>query len=119
MVTRWGMSESVGLLVQAGHQDDDFGFLGARDTSEYLAKQVDAAMQAIVKERLAHTRTLLKDNVALLHKLAALLLEHESLDANEIRQALGLAAEPVDAPPARVESIEAEALAALACQKAG
>jgi cell division protease FtsH len=119
MVTRWGMSESVGLLVQAGHQDDDFGFLGSRDTSEYLAKQVDAAMQAIVKERLAHTRMLLKTNVALLHKLAALLLEHESLDANEIRQALGLAAEPADAPPARVESMEAEALAALACQKAG
>ncbi|MGH2468536.1 MAG: ATP-dependent zinc metalloprotease FtsH, partial [Chloroflexota bacterium] len=33
MVTRWGMSERVGLLVQADHQGEELGLLGSKDTS--------------------------------------------------------------------------------------
>ncbi|MGH2469101.1 MAG: hypothetical protein ACRDGF_03430, partial [Chloroflexota bacterium] len=75
-------------------------------TSEYLAKQVDSAMQEIIKERLAYTRAMLKENVERLHQLAALLLEHESVDAEEIRNRLGLNPPPPDSPPPRVESME-------------
>ncbi|HUZ76272.1 MAG TPA: ATP-dependent zinc metalloprotease FtsH [Chloroflexota bacterium] len=106
MVTRWGMSERVGLLVQADPQGDELGLLSPKDTSEYLAKQVDSAMQEIIKERLAFTRALLKEHVVLLHQLAELLLEHESVDAAEIRARLGLAQPPTEGPPPRLESMD-------------
>ena len=55
-----------------------------------IRDRVDAAMQAITSERLGYTRRLLAANLDKLHQLAALLLEHESLDADSIRAALGL-----------------------------
>jgi cell division protease FtsH len=90
MVTRWGMDAGAGLLVQAERHDGDLGsLLRQRETSDHRAKEVDAAMQAITTERLAYTRKLLSENLDKLHKLAALLLEHESADADTIRTALG------------------------------
>jgi cell division protease FtsH len=91
MVTRWGMDDGVGVLVQAERHDGDLGsLLGSRDTSEYRAGQIDTAMQSITTERLGYTRRLLSENLDKLHKLAALLLEHESADADSIRAVLGL-----------------------------
>ncbi|HEY8692565.1 MAG TPA: ATP-dependent zinc metalloprotease FtsH [Chloroflexota bacterium] len=99
MVTRWGMDEGVGVLVQADRSEGDLGsLLSQRETSEYRATQIDAAMQAITTERLGCTRRLLSENLDKLHKLAALLLEHESADADSIRAALGLT-QPVVLPP--------------------
>ncbi|HVA24527.1 MAG TPA: ATP-dependent zinc metalloprotease FtsH [Chloroflexota bacterium] len=92
MVTRWGMDEGVGVLVQAEHNDGGFGALLARESSEYRARQIDSAMQDITNERLAFTRGLLSSNRDKLEKLADLLLEHESADADTIREEIGLPA---------------------------
>ena len=58
-----------------------------------------------VSERYEHTHQLLSDNVDKLDKLAGLLLEHESLDADQIRAELGFAPAPAEAPPARLEAV--------------
>ncbi len=89
MVTRWGMSEALGLLTETAATDGvPPGFLEQRH-SEFLGRQIDHAMQDIVSERESFTRELLVTNRTKLDHLAALLLEHESLDAETIRQALG------------------------------
>jgi cell division protease FtsH len=91
MVTRWGMDAGVGVLVEAERHDRDLGsLLGPRDSSEHRAGQVDLAMQSITTERLGYTRRLLSEHLGKLHQLAALLLEHESADADTIRTELGL-----------------------------
>ena len=102
MVTRWGMYPQVGVLVQADRQNEDLGgWLAPKETSEFMAQQIDQAMQAITNERLAFTRKLIADNRDKLECLAELLLEHESLDAAQIREALKMpeqaAATPDDA----------------------
>jgi len=106
MVTRWGMDPNVGVLVQAEKiADDELGsLLRGKDMSEYMAKQIDTAMQAIVNERYQFTRRLMSEHLDKLHKLAALLLEHESVDAEQIRLELGLTTDQVHLPagePAR------------------
>lgn len=93
MVTRWGMDDSVGVLVQADRNEGDLGaLLRPRESSEYRARQIDTAMQDITNERLAFTRRLLSSNRDKLEKLAGLLLKHESADADSIREEIGLPA---------------------------
>ncbi|MBV8084135.1 MAG: ATP-dependent zinc metalloprotease FtsH [Chloroflexi bacterium] len=99
MVTRWGMHPQVGVLVQADRQNEDLGgLLAPKETSEFMHQKIDEAMQAIVNERLAFTRKLMADNRDKLEQLAELLLEHESLDAAQIRDALGLNEQPAATP---------------------
>jgi cell division protease FtsH len=95
MVTRWGMDAAVGVLVQEERLDGDPGWpAGRRETSEYAARRVDRAMRGIVDERLAYTRALLSGNRDKLDKLAALLLDEESVDAERVRAELGLPPAP-------------------------
>src|SRR5436305_11799016 len=68
MVTRWGMDAKVGLLVQAERDHEDLGgLLRPKELSEFMAKQIDSSMQAIVSERYEHARKLLSANLDKLH----------------------------------------------------
>jgi cell division protease FtsH len=99
MVTRWGMDPNVGVLVQADRTDQDLGgLLRGKEVSEYMARQIDTAMQTIINERYQFTRKLLSANLLKLQKLAALLLEYESVDAERIRQELDLTPQEIPVP---------------------
>jgi cell division protease FtsH len=87
MVTEWGMSEKLGPLA-FGKKDEEI-FLGReiathRDYSEKTAQEIDAEIRRIVREAEEKTYKLLKDNLETLHRLSAVLLEREILDAEEI-----------------------------------
>jgi cell division protease FtsH len=87
MVTEWGMSEKLGPLA-FGKKDEEI-FLGReiathRDYSEKTAQEIDAEIRRIVREAEEKTYKLLKDNMETLHRLSAVLLEREILDAEEI-----------------------------------
>ena len=87
MVTEWGMSEKLGPLA-FGKKDEEI-FLGReiathRDYSEKTAQEIDAEIRRIVREAEERTYKLLKDNLETLHRLSAVLLEREILDAEEI-----------------------------------
>ncbi|MHB8621237.1 MAG: hypothetical protein ACYDAG_17005, partial [Chloroflexota bacterium] len=56
----------------------------------------------ITNDRMAFTRDLLSSNRDKLEKLAGLLLEHESADADRVREAIGLPAAPSGAGGPRV-----------------
>jgi cell division protease FtsH len=113
MVTRWGMDPKIGVLVQAERTEQDLGgLLRPKEVSEYMAQQIDQSMQAIVEERYDFARQLMSENLDKLHKLAALLLEHESVDAAQIRQELGLP-EPEGQPQTHEEARTATPAAAF------
>jgi cell division protease FtsH len=90
MVTRWGMSEKLGPVTLAPREDpflrgDVFGGLGAsRPYSEATAKVVDDEVERILQECYADGIRLLRENRGALDRLAQALLEHETLDEQEI-----------------------------------
>ena len=86
MVTRYGMSDSLGPL-QFGRQNENV-FLGReiseqRDYSEDVAEQVDAEIRRIVDEAYQRVRKMLRTHRARLNAVAQALLEQETLVAED------------------------------------
>jgi len=89
MVTKFGMSESMGPL-QFGQQEE-MVFLGRelaeqRDYSEEIAEQIDAEVRNIVNEAHSHVRELLAAHIKTLHAVATALLDRETLDREEFEE---------------------------------
>jgi len=87
MVRSWGMSEALGPLSY-GQQDEQI-FLGReiaqhRDYSEETANLIDSEISRIVKESYQRAKDLLKENRDILDKLAAMLLEKETVMGKEL-----------------------------------
>ena len=87
MVCDWGMSETIGPIKYAHHQEEVF--LGReisqpRDHSEETARQIDVEVSKILTESSDKAESLLRDNLELLHRIAKILLEREVLDAEEL-----------------------------------
>jgi len=88
MVTRFGMSDRIGLMA-VGDSDQQV-FLGRelvqrREVSEYTARQVDEEVKRLLDDAHARARRVLEENRKLLDDLAAALLERETLDREEIQ----------------------------------
>ncbi len=87
MVCEWGMSEKLGPLT-FGKKEEEI-FLGReisqhRDYSEETAILIDDEVKKIVNRGMDRAETILKENMELLHRLSAALLEREILDSEEI-----------------------------------
>lgn len=94
MVTRWGMSDALGMVELAGRDNpylsSGYGQLGRKDISEHTAQQVDQEVRRIIQECHTEATRLLKEHRAQLDALAKALLERETLDEQEIQQVTGL-----------------------------
>jgi cell division protease FtsH len=94
MVTRWGMSERLGLVQLAPKHNPYLGvtgsFGGDRPFSEETARVIDAEVFRIVRECHEEAKRLLTEHRRELDKLAHALLERETLDEQEILEATGL-----------------------------
>ena len=104
MVTRWGMSDSLGLVQLAPRENPFLGtVIGSapqRQLSEETARTIDAEVRRIATECHAEAVRLLKEHRQELDALATTLLERETLDEEEIHEVTGL-------PPNRpVESVK-------------
>jgi cell division protease FtsH len=98
MVCEFGMS-SLGPLT-FGKKDEQV-FLGReigqqRDYSEDTAIKIDAEVRKIIADQYEVARTIIADNADAMVRLAESLLEHETLDAEQIRRAV--AGEEIPAP---------------------
>ena len=87
MVRNWGMSEKLGPM-SFSHSEDQI-FLGReitkpKDCSEETAKLIDSEVRRIIKESYAQAEKLLSENIDILHKLAELLLEKETVLGKEL-----------------------------------
>jgi len=99
MVTRWGMSQEVGLLALSGNEDGNFleqGPVGSatRPYSEETARAIDAATRRIVDESYTKALDMLRNNRERLDALAEALLREESLDEEQMRETTGLPKRP-------------------------
>jgi cell division protease FtsH len=87
MVTQWGMSDTLGP-VQFGQADGDV-FVGrdgtnTRDYSESMATRIDAEVTRLVEEAQARARTILEAERPTLDRLAAALVDRETLAEDEL-----------------------------------
>ncbi len=88
MVTEFGMSELIGPIAYGS--DEESVFLGRdftsrqRDYSETVANQIDDEVRRFVMAGYTEARDLLTEHRAVLDKLAAALLERETLDGEEV-----------------------------------
>ena len=87
MITRWGMSESLGPIV-LGNDDQQIVFgreIGAeREYSEDTAEKIDEELRTLIARQYARAKQLLRDNLSVLHRVAELLLEEEVLEGSRI-----------------------------------
>ena len=100
MVTEWGISEKVGPIRLA--QKEGAVFLGKdmssrTDYSEATSLEIDSEIKQIIVKQYDYAVTLLKENEQILHDLANLLLETESVNAKQLDELLGT--EPSFEPP--------------------
>ena len=84
MVTRFGMSDSMGVMVYEDSENEGF-FGGATKTiSEATQQKVDAEIRAIVDKQYALARRLLEENRDKVEKMTQALLDWETIDADQI-----------------------------------
>ena len=87
MVCEWGMSDILGPMT-FGKKNEEI-FLGReiqshRDYSEATARMIDEEVVRIVRKSQATAKRILKQNMGQLHNLAKALLEHETIDGEEV-----------------------------------
>lgn len=108
MVTRWGMSERLGMVQLAPRENPYLGtqggFGGTKPFSEETAKIIDAEVFRIIGESLAEAKRLLTKHRRELDALAAALVSRETLDEKEILAVTGLTPPPT--PPATKLPVE-------------
>jgi cell division protease FtsH len=94
MVTRWGMSEKLGMVQLAERPNPYLAGLGGlnevRGISEDTARTIDAEVHRIIAECHDEARQRLSDHREQLDVLAKALLEKETLDEQEILNVTGL-----------------------------
>ena len=86
MVTRYGMSENVGVICY--DDDDDEVFIGrdlahAKAHSELVSGEIDKEIHRIIDECYAKAKALILENSDVLHKSAQLLLKKEKISRAE------------------------------------
>ena len=86
MVTRYGMSENVGVICY--DDDDDEVFIGrdlahAKGHSEEISAQIDREVKAIIDDCYKKAKELILQNEKVLHSCAELLLQKERISREE------------------------------------
>ena len=86
MVTRYGMSENIGVINY--DDDDDEVFIGrdlahAKNHSESISGEIDREVKAIIDECYAKAKEIIMEHEKVLHECAKLLLEKEKIGRSE------------------------------------
>jgi cell division protease FtsH len=104
MVCEWGMSERLGPLTFGKKEEAPFlgrDFAHHQDYSEETARHIDDEVKRIVTAGYAIAKQTLVDNLELLKKIAEALLEHETIDGEDIEVLLAggvIEKQPIVAP---------------------
>ncbi len=86
MVTRFGMSENIGVICY--DDDDDEVFIGrdlahAKSHSEIMSGEIDKEVKSIIDECYAKAKEIIIEHEQVLHDCARLLLEKEKIGRDE------------------------------------
>ncbi|MEW5910898.1 MAG: AAA family ATPase, partial [Thermodesulfobacteriota bacterium] len=88
MIKEYGMSEKMGQVYFANSKRNQFLNFGPEGTAEYseaTAELIDGEVKEIIRTQYEKALDILKDKRGILDKGAALLLEKEKIEADEIR----------------------------------
>jgi cell division protease FtsH len=98
MVTRWGMSDKLGMVELAPRDNPYLGvtgaYAGAKPFSEDTARLIDAEVHRILHESHEQAKRLLTEHRRALDALVRALLERETLGEQEILEVTGLPPAP-------------------------
>jgi cell division protease FtsH len=87
MVTRWGMSDTLGPMVYGENEGEVFlgrSITTHKNVSESTMQQVDSEIRRIIDEQYTLARKLIEDNREKVEMMAKALLEWETIDAEQI-----------------------------------
>src|SRR5687767_15123041 len=87
-VTQWGLSDAIGPILVGDNEQELF--LGReiqhrREVSEQTAQLVDAEVKSVITNAYDRAKSVLSENIDLLHTMAAALHERETLTAEDIK----------------------------------
>jgi cell division protease FtsH len=110
MVRSWGMSDDLGPLSYA--KGEEHVFLGReiaqhRDYSEATAQKIDEEINKLIKNSYACAKTVLNENLDILHKLAEVLLEKETVMGKELDELIHSLRPGIELPSKSAEDQEA------------
>jgi cell division protease FtsH len=89
MVTEWGMSERLGLIAHSSEQESFLGpGMTSRDYSDDTAQIIDEEVKAIISYQYARAKALLDEHREMMHRVADVLLERETLTGEEFQYLL-------------------------------
>jgi cell division protease FtsH len=91
MVTRFGMSDKLGPVALGRQQGNMFlgrDIAAERDFSEATAATIDDEVRSLVDEAYHRAKQVLTINRAILDQLAHMLVDKETVDAEELQQLL-------------------------------
>ena len=109
MIRSWGMSDDLGPLSYA--KGEEQVFLGReiaqhRDYSEATAQKIDEEINKLIKNSYGRAQTVLKENLDILHKLAEILLEKETVMGKELDELIHSLRPGIKLPSKTPEDIE-------------
>ncbi len=85
MVTKYGMSDRLGVMVYEDDQSQSFfGNVGSRTISEATQQLVDNEVRRILDEQYKIARDLIESNLDIAHAMVKALLEWETVDREQI-----------------------------------
>jgi len=91
MVCELGMSEKLGPVNYSSSEGEVFlgrDFAVHKDLSESTAEMIDQEVRRIIDEGMHTAIRILKEHIDILHRMSQLLIERETLDADEIDQVM-------------------------------
>ncbi len=112
MIRSWGMSEDLGPLSYA--KGEEQVFLGReiaqhRDYSEATAQKIDEEINKLIKNSYGRAQSVLKENLDILHKLAEILLEKETVMGKELDELIHSLRPGIKLPSKTPEDLETTA----------
>ncbi|KYP97656.1 ATP-dependent metalloprotease [Sodalis-like endosymbiont of Proechinophthirus fluctus] len=92
MVTQWGFSEKLGPLLYA--EEESEVFLGrsvakAKHMSDETARIIDQEVKSLIERNYVRARTLLMENMDILHTMKDALMKYETIDSPQIDDLMG------------------------------
>ena len=86
MVTKYGMSDALGVMVyEDENQSGFFGNVGSRTISEATQQKVDEEVRRILDEQYTVARNILENNKDIAHAMVKALMDWETIDRDQIR----------------------------------
>ena len=92
MVRQWGMSDTLGPINYGDSHKEVFlgkDYSHIREYSEETALQIDIEVRNIIMTCMENAKKILNEKSEILHRLAGILIEKESLNAAEIKEITG------------------------------